>query len=131
MPEQRITTSAPGRMIVTLLGFTVAFSLVGEWVAPPAKPGATPQLSPFTILFGGAVAASTLILISHAGPAGETFATGLALVAFLTATLVYGKPVWDAINKTVGGKPTGNTGKTGLSPSTAAGAAEIATNVIA
>lgn len=73
-------------------------------------------MSPFTIIFGGTVATSLLVLLSHAGEPGEQFATGLAVVAFTSSALVYGKPVWDAANTAFGSTPT--TPLTQTTPST-------------
>jgi hypothetical protein len=81
--------------------------------------GVAGTVSPFRIIFGGTIATSLLILVSHAGEAGETLGTGLAVVAFTTAALVYGGPVWNAVNKAFGSKPTKPlAGTTPSSPST-------------
>lgn len=104
MAESRTTITAPGRIIFGLMTFTVVFSLVGEEIS--TGQGNKPTVNPFLIIFGGTVATSLLTLISHAGEGGEDFATGLALIAFLSSSLVYGKPVWDALNKSFGSTPT-------------------------
>jgi hypothetical protein len=104
VPESRVTLTAPGRLIFGLMIFTVAFSVVGGEIEQAN--GKKPTLNPLLIIFGGTMATSLLTLISHAGQAGETFATGVALVTFTTASLVYGRPVWDAANKAFGSKPT-------------------------
>lgn len=104
MAESRTTITAPGRLIFGLMTFTVIFSLVGEEIS--TGQGKKPTVNPFIIIFGGTVATSLLTLLSHAGEGGEDFATGLALVAFLSSSLVYGKPVWDAANKAFGSTPT-------------------------
>lgn len=100
----RTTITAPGRLILGLMVFTITFSLVGGEIEKSG--GKTPTVNPFTIIFGGTVATSLLTLISHAGEAGERFSVGLATVAFVTSALVYGKPVWDAANGAFGSHPT-------------------------
>lgn len=103
----RTTVTAPGRIILGLMVFTMTFALVGGELEQGA--GKAQTISPFTIIFGGTVATSLLTLLSHAGETGEHLAVGLATVAFLTTALTYGKPggeVWDKLAETVGGKPT-------------------------
>jgi hypothetical protein len=104
MPTSRTTITAPGRLVFGLMTFTVIFSLVGGEIEGAG--GKKQTVSPFMIIFGGTVATSLLVLLSHAGEAGENFATGLAAVTFITSALVYGAPVWDAANKAFGSKPT-------------------------
>lgn len=105
----RITNDAPGRIILGLMVFTMVFALVGTEIDGGKKSGTSPTLSPGKIIFGGTVATSLLTLMSHAGEAGEKFATGLATIAFTTSALVYGKPVWDKLNGAFGSEPTGST----------------------
>lgn len=129
MAESRTTITAPGRIIFGLMTFTVIFSLVGEEIS--TGQGNKPTVNPFIIIFGGTVATSLLTLISHAGEGGENFATGLALIAFLSSSLVYGKPVWDAANKAFGSTPTtpiaASTPTTGTAPlATATSLAQVA-----
>jgi hypothetical protein len=100
----RTTVTAPGRLILGLMVFTITFSLIGTEIEKAQNKPAS--VNPFTIIFGGTVATSLLTLISHAGEAGERFSVGLATVAFITSALVYGKPVWDAANGAFGSKPT-------------------------
>jgi hypothetical protein len=108
--ESRTTITAPGRLIFGLMTFTVVFSLVGEEIS--TGQGNEPKVSPFLIIFGGTVATSLLVLLSHAGEGGEELATGLALVTFISAaTAIYTKPVWDAANKAFGSTPTKATAK--------------------
>lgn len=119
MATSRTTTDAPGRLILGLMVFTMVFSLVGGELEKAQSKSQT--LSPAKIIFGGTVATSALTLLSHAGEAGEHFATGLATIAFTTAALVYGKPVWDALNKQFGSTPTGSTPtSTAITPSSIA-----------
>jgi hypothetical protein len=100
----RTFNTAPGRMIFGLMFFTMVFSLVGTELQKGQ--GQKPPVNPFLIIFGGTMATSLLTLISHAGEPGERVGVGLATVAFVTSTLVYGKPVWDAANKALGSKAT-------------------------
>jgi hypothetical protein len=118
MATSRTTLTEPGRLILGLMIFTMAFSLVGEVITENS--GAKPTGSPFTILFGGTVATSALTLLSHAGEAGEKFAVGLATIAFSTSALVYGGPVWTRLNQAFGSKPTGSLGTTSPTTSTTA-----------
>jgi hypothetical protein len=130
MAKSRTVLTAPGRLILGLMTFTIAFSVIGDEIenggptpGAPSQPGqtgygaaltsvnqstgtATKRAGPFVIIFGGTVATSLLTLLSHAGDAGEEFATGLALIAFLSSALVYGGPVWDRLNAEFGSKPT-------------------------
>ncbi len=114
MAESRTVLTAPGRLVFGLMTFTVVFSLIGGEIE--GSNGGKQTVSPFMIIFGGTVATSLLTLLTHAGEAGENFAVGLALIAFTSSTLVYGKPVWDAANKAFGSKPT--TPVKGSSPTT-------------
>jgi hypothetical protein len=111
-----VAGGSSGRTILSLMAVTVAFSLVGDAVSSTVKLGQSGYgalLVPaeatdrsFTIILGGTLAAGVLTLIAHAGEAGQKIAVGLALVAAITATLVNGKPVWDAANNAFGSKPT-------------------------
>jgi len=130
MPESRTTLTAPGRLIFGLMVFTIAFSLVGGEIE--GAQGKKQTVNPFMIIFGGTVATSLLVLLSHAGEAGENFATGLATVTFVTASLVYGKPVWDAANKAFGSTPTTPIAATTPStPTTPAAGVAAVTGVVA
>jgi hypothetical protein len=117
----RTTFTEPGRLIFGLMVFTVSFSLVGGEIEKGG--GAKPTVNPATIIFGGTVATSLLTLISHGGEVGERVGVGLALIAFTTSALVYGKPVWDAMNKAFGSTPTKpigiTTGTTAATPTIA------------
>jgi hypothetical protein len=104
MAGSNTTITAPGRLILGLMTFTIVFSLVGDEIS--TGQGNKPKVNPFIIIFGGTIATSLLTLISHAGDAGEEFATGLALIAFLTSSLTFGKPVWDKLNDAFGSSPT-------------------------
>jgi hypothetical protein len=95
------------------MGITVLFSLIGnELKNTPSTPGADKLTTGGKIILGGAVATTALTLLSHAGNAGRQFSVGLASVAMVTSTLVYGGPVWTALSKLFGSKPTGSTGGT-------------------
>ena len=65
---ERIGLNAPGRIILGLMVFTMAFSLVGGEIQKNG--GGKQTVSPFMILFGGTVATSALTLLSHAGEPG-------------------------------------------------------------
>jgi hypothetical protein len=115
------------RTVAGLMGIAVLFSLIGNEVKASANPnsvqGKSPDIGVTTsarIIIGGFIAAGILVGISGAGEAGRKFAVGLATVSAVTATLVYGGPVWNALSGIVGGTPTGSTGNT--SPSSATGA---------
>lgn len=114
--------------IVALMGITVLFALIGNEVknleGTPSEGNATVAGTVVTsggkILIGGTVATALLALLTHAGNGGRQFAVGLALVSMTTATLVYGGPVWDALNKTFGSTPTTpvGTASSGTKPTT-------------
>jgi hypothetical protein len=115
------------RTVVGLIGFAVLFSLIGNeiQIANGTKSNklANGLDKGATIIIGGFVAAALLTALTGAGEAGRKFAVGLSVVTMVTATLVYGGPVWVAIqnaevsgSSTGGTKPTGNTAAT--SPST-------------
>lgn len=145
----RVTLTQPGRIIFGLMTATMIFALIGgeveagSAVVPgPGQVGfgaatgkvnqatgtavGSRTVSPFKIIFGGTVATSLLILISHAGEAGEEFGVGLATVAFVTAALVYGAPVWAAANAQFGSKPTAGTPASSPTAPTATTAATAA-----
>jgi hypothetical protein len=119
------TTTQPtsnARTVAGLMGFVVLFALIGNEVQ--IAQGNKPQkLSSgldkgATIMIGGTIATGLLIATSGAGDAGRKFSVGLATVAAVTAALVYGAPVWQAISGIVGGKATTPTGSTGASTPT-------------
>ena len=110
MATSKATLTEPGRIIFGLMIATVVFSVVGEEVTGKAK------VNPFKIILGGTIATSLLILVSHAGDAGEQFGVGLSVIAFTSSALVYGAPVWKAANSAFGSKPTSST--TATTPST-------------
>lgn len=110
-PSQSSTTTTNptngARTIVGLMGVTVIFSTIGH----VAKTGGVKQSGGVItdegkIILGGFFATGILVLVAKAGDGGRQFATGLALIAMLTSTLVYGAPVWDAANNIFGSKPT-------------------------
>lgn len=128
--SSRASVPQGAKTIVGLMGVTVAFAVIGEEIKSPGGPG-LPTGAP-KILVGGVVGTSVLVLISHAGDAGRQFALGLALVSMVTATLVYGGPVWAAANKSFGSKPTGSSGATAPTTpgtNTATSVATVATNL--
>lgn len=107
-----------------LMAFTVGFALLGHEIksanTTPEQSKATTGNDPITtggrILIGGFLAGGVLIAVSHAGDAGAQFATGLALVSAVTATLVYGGPVWSLLSKVTGSSTP--TTPTSTSPAT-------------
>lgn len=119
------TTTSPtnsARTVTGLIGFAVLFSLLGVEIKV-ATGQSTNKLGTGlgeggTIIVGGFIAAALLTALSGAGEAGRQFSVGLATVTMVTATLVYGKPVWDSLNTIVGGKPTGATADTGNTTAT-------------
>ena len=95
------------------MGFAVLVSLIGNEVKV-ANGSAKDQLTNGlhrggVIIVGGFVAAALLTALTGAGEAGRKFGVGLAGVSCATSVLVYGGPVWSAINGIVGGKSTGTT----------------------
>lgn len=125
MADSRTVLTAPGRLVFGLMTFTVVFALVGSEIAnaqgKPSQPGqpgygvslvpvnaagVAGSVSPFMVIFGGTIATSALVLLTHAGEAGEQFAVGLALIAFVSSALIWGSPVFGAANKAFGSKPT-------------------------
>lgn len=141
-PVDRSTTRTKATqgsgIVVGLMGFTVLFAVMGEEIAAhkTGKSGANQASTVIAgapkILAGGVVATSLLVLVTHAGDGGRQLAIGLALVAFLTTSLVYGGPVWDAMSNAFGSKPTGSTGSTTPTTpgtNTASSAATVATNL--
>jgi hypothetical protein len=126
----RTTSEADTRTITALMIFTVAFALVGHEIGavkaastqPNVQPGTDPVTVGGRILLGGTIATTLLVLVSHAGRPGRQFSLSLAVVAFFTATLVYGGPVWAAISgalsSTSGATPTSSTTPTASSTPT-------------
>ena len=98
---------SPARTIVALMAGTVGIAVVGNVVdAKSATPNAATkklgQLGDSKILLGGVFAATLLTGISMAGDVGARFATGLALIAFVTSLAVYGAPVASTLDRVVG-----------------------------
>ena len=83
------------RRIVAAMVVTGLFSLVGEYADP--RPGT--KANPFRVILGGSIATALLVGMAELGEAGEKLGQGLATIAVLSATLVYGKPVWTTISK--------------------------------
>jgi hypothetical protein len=108
------------RTITALMIVTVVFALIGHEITAVSGASAGKNLpsgkDPITtggrILVGGSIATTLLILLSHAGEGGKDFAFALAIVTAATTTLVYGKPVWDAIANATAGAPGGASGDT-------------------
>lgn len=130
------TTTSPtnsARTVVGLMGFAVLFSLIGNEIQI-ANGTKQAKLSSgldkgATIIIGGLIASALLTALTGAGEAGRRFAVGLSVVTATTATLVFGGPVWSALNAVVNGgntgttKPTGNTAATTPTQGTATAAA--------
>jgi hypothetical protein len=94
------------------MAFATAFSLAGNELKmiEGAKSLSSAVGGPITeggrIIIGGTFATAILLMISHAGDAGRTFAVGVAAIAALSSTLVYGAPVWNALNTLFKSTPT-------------------------
>lgn len=142
------------RTVVGLIGFAVLFSLIGNEIniaqAKTPTPGTTgygataPGVTVTSsgqavggkfangldkgavIIIGGFVAAALLTALSGAGDAGRKFSVGLATVTAATSALVYGGPVWNALNNVVGGNPTTPTGATTATTPTTGTATAVA-----
>jgi hypothetical protein len=117
------------RKIVAAMLVTGLFALVGEYANP--QPQTKPN--PFRVILGGSVATAILVGMAELGDAGERFSVGLATIAVLSATLVYGGPVWKVLGTAVGGQgkggqpttPTGNT-----TPTTGTGTVQAITPAV-
>lgn len=152
------SATAGSRTIVGLMGMAVLFSLVGHEIktanAPPITSVPTPSgpegkvgggaITPAPsggivsavstggrIVVGGTFATALLVALSHAGNPGREWAVGLSVLAVLTATLVYGGPVWSGASKLFGSKPTTGTATTTPGTNALNSSAVIATNVVA
>jgi hypothetical protein len=107
--KSAVTEEPNSRIIFALMGFAVAFSLVGNEVKAVTTPktGSTGVVTVAgKIVLGGFFATSLLVLISHAGDPGRQIGVGLATVAALSSSLVYGGPVWGQANALFGTRPT-------------------------
>lgn len=154
MPTTTVTDTAGGKLVVGLMGTTIVFSVIGAELkafaggpgntltglhnGQPGTPGTgagAGATGAVKIIIGGTVATVLLVGLTHAGAPGRQFAVGLALVSMVTATLVYGGPVWLALNRMFNVTPTMGTGNTaGTTPTTpgtntAQSAATVAVNL--
>lgn len=151
MPTTTVVNTANGKLVVGLMGTTVVFSVIGAELkaftaspgntltglhnGQPGTPGTGAGSGAVKIIIGGTVATVLLVGLTHAGSAGRQFAVGLALVSMVTATLVYGGPVWLALNRMFNTTPSTATGNTaGTTPTTpgtntAQSAATVAVNL--
>lgn len=122
MDTSTITEPEGARTVTALMIFTVIFALIGNEINHRTESGSHQTEGAITssgrILLGGFVATTLLVLATHAGEAGRELGVGLSVVAFATATLVYGKPVWDAMNSAFGSKPTTGLGTAPTTPTT-------------
>lgn len=91
------------RTITALMLFTTGIALAGNEVKEAAG---TAKVTYTEIFIGGAVATTTLVLLSHAGDAGEQFATGLAVISFLSVLLIQGTPLLTGITVLTGNQKT-------------------------
>ena len=128
MPTTTVVNTANGKLVVGLMGTTVVFSVIGAELkaftaspgttlvglhnGQPGTPGTGASSGAVKIIIGGTVATVLLVGLTHAGSAGRQFAVGLALVSMVTATLVYGGPVWLALNRMFNTTPSTATGNT-------------------
>lgn len=88
---------SPQRAIVGTMAFGVLFALVGSELT--IQKGGQSTVRPITIMIGGGVATTILLVISHAGEEGAELAEGLAVVTMVTTVLVAGSPVWQWLSK--------------------------------
>ncbi len=136
--SSKVLTTEGAPTVVALMGVTVVFALIGNELdilagtTKPGKPGGGNVITAGgKIIVGGFVATTLLVLLTHAGEVGRQTALGLALVTMVTTTLVYGGPVWLAMNNAFGSSgstpttpnaipsptaPTGNTSTTNPTP---------------
>jgi hypothetical protein len=94
-------TMDASRTIVPLMAFAVAVSLLGHTLEP-AKSKADPQVGDAQILLGGTIATVILTLLAEAGPVGERFGKGLAVVTLVAAIGLYGTPVLSGLDRVTG-----------------------------
>jgi hypothetical protein len=106
------TPKAGNKTIFGFMAFAVIFSVVGAEIKRVEKAQASALTEPVTIFLGGTVAAAILTLLSDTGDTGREVAVGIAGLALVTAALVNGKPVWDALNHLLGSTPTTPSGQT-------------------
>lgn len=85
---------------IALVGNELHGGVTGSLVSTQQHASAT------RIVLGGTFSGVTLVLLSHAGDAGQQFATGLAVVLFLSSALVYGAPFWKLISSLTSAKPS-------------------------
>jgi len=116
----RETSTSGARTVFGFVGVAVLFALIGNEIKTKQQTTAGPGVltESGTIIFGGFTAAAVLTLISHAGEGGNRLAVGLAAVTMVSSVLVYGGPVWKAINGSFGQtKPTNPTSPLGAGSS--------------
>lgn len=92
--------SKSSRTIVTLVALAGGIALISnelETGVTGSKVSTAQHASGAKIILGATVSGVTLTLLSHAGDAGQTFATGLAVVLFLSSALVYGGPFFKLV----------------------------------
>lgn len=111
---------SPQRKIVAAMAVTAIFAAVGEYANPQNhKPP-----DPFKVILGASLATAMLVGIAEFGQGGERLGVGLSAIAVLSATLVYGGPVWKTLSNAVskaGTKPTTPTSGSAAAPAGAGG----------
>lgn len=125
MPETTTTSSsettvkAAKRTITGLMVFGGIFAVIGNEIRAAEAPGVAHKgyvTEPAKIFLGVTAGGTLLLLLANAGKPGRELATGLAVLTFLSSTLVFGGPVWDWLGglfrNQPGGSPTGSTSST-------------------
>lgn len=105
----KVSPSQPSRTIASLVFLASGIALVGNelHVGTTGSLVSTQQhTSSVRIVLGGTFSGVTLVLLSHAGDAGQQFATGLAVVLFLSSALVYGAPFWKLVSSLTAASPS-------------------------
>jgi hypothetical protein len=126
--------SPDARLIFGLMLWTGAFALVGHELKTTSAASSvkTDTTTGPKIILGVFAATAILTMVSHAGDAGRQFAVGLATIAAVSSSLVFGAPVWKALSGVlatqgpggVASTPTGST--TPTVPTTGTGDTAVA-----
>lgn len=126
--------AADSRLIFALMLWAGGFAFVGNEITRNANGQSVSPTKPdpgMKIIIGTFAATAVLSLVSKAGDPGRQFAVGLATVAVVTSTLVYGAPVWKLLNAVVGGTTGTGPGQTPTKASTPTGSASVTRGVSA
>ncbi len=108
----RLSNVHAGFNIAGLMAWAAMFALVGNEVTAAEKGGPAdylvkaPVVGGAKIIVGGTIGTAALLMISHAGTAGQELATGLALVTAVSSMIIWGKPVFGLLQSAFGAKPT-------------------------